>query len=102
MKKILSALVIILLASCAPAFAGCAANEKEVITGSACSLNELNNNNLEKSKPKPPKVLIREPRQERDLRPVRYQSKISNVEACPTVICLNRILLGLPLEGLGK
>lgn len=102
MKKILSALVILLVVSCAPAFAGCAINEKEIITGSACSINELNNNNLEKSKLNPPKVLIREPKKERNLRPIRYQSKISNVEGCPTVICLNRILLGTPLEGLRK
>lgn len=99
MKKIISALVIILMASYTPAFA-CATKESGITTGSACSINELNNN-LEKSKTMPEKMQAPQPKRERNLRPVRYQAKISNQEGCPTIICLNRILLGTPLEGIG-
>lgn len=99
MKKILSALVVILLASYAPAFA-CATNETGITTGSACSINELNNNNLEKVKAKPEKIQPNLLKSQRNLRPVRFQASISNPQGCPELICLNRILLGNPLEGL--
>lgn len=100
MKKILSALVIIFAVSYAPVFA-CATNETGITTGSACSINELNNA-PEKGKIKPQKIQINEPKSQRNLRPVRSQANISNPQGCPAVICLNRILLGNPLEGLGK
>lgn len=102
MKKILSALVVILLASSAPVFA-CATNETGITTGSACSIDELNsNNNLEKVKAKPEKVKPTILKSQRNLRPVRFQASISNPKGCPELICLNRILLGNPLEGFGK
>lgn len=99
MKKILSALVIICVASVTPAFAKCATKETEIITGSACSINELNN---AQPQLKSEKRLVPEPRSQRNLRPVRRTATISNQSTCPSIICLNRILLGNPLEGFNK
>lgn len=98
MKKVLKALLVLCAISCAiPAFAACSQDLKQVTTGSACSISELNNlEKSEKTQENVQKQLIQSPKRERNLRPLRYTSEIrkSDDKDCLFRMCLYKTLLG--------
>lgn len=97
MKKIFAMLVVLFALICAtPALAYSQKTEMctgEMITGSACSISELNN--LEKNKNADEKLGLN-PKGAKDLRPVRFTSEIrkSNSDDCIFGMCLIKTLLG--------
>lgn len=97
MKNVFTTLVIFSVAlftiyAATPVYS-CSKESKEIITGSACTIKELQN--LEKAK-NPVERLNLEPKGERDLRPVRYTQEITNIKLkeCKFGVCLPKSLLG--------
>lgn len=97
MRKIFKTLVILFAVFCTasamPTFAACAKNPKDIVTGSACSIAEINN--LEKAKHSQEKVDSKL-KNERNLRPVRLNKEIPKTvgDDCIFGICLQNTILG--------
>lgn len=97
MKNVFTTLVILLAAfftiyAVIPAYS-CSKKSTGIVTGSACTIKELQN--LEKAK-NPVERFNQEPKGERDLRPVRYTQEITNIKLkeCTFGVCLPKSLLG--------
>lgn len=96
MKKIFKTLVILVAVFCvASAIPSCACAKKagDVVTGSACSIAEINN--LEKAKHSQEKVDVKL-KNERNLRPVRLNPEIPKTmgDDCVLGNCLYKSVIG--------
>ncbi len=92
MKKIIKALLVMgAVFFVVPAYAGCAKNASETVSGAACSIKDLNN--LEKNKNAQVKVMA--PERDRDLRPINLNPEMKNSNRnCLFGMCLEKTLFG--------
>lgn len=79
--------------SIAPALAACSKSNETITTGSACSIQDLNN--LEKNTSVQEK-LTTEPKREKDLRPIRLEGGMQKpqLDKCVLGTCIYKTLLG--------
>lgn len=78
MKKIFSIFMFFLvLGILNPVFSNCSRDEKEIVSGAACSIADLNSHNKNDNSMEKSKVIVVK---ERDLRPVRIPQESFNTE----------------------
>ena len=93
MKEILSIVVIVfVLFGAMPAFSYCAKDEKDVVTGAACSVSELNSPDRSDNFRGDSKIGVIK---ERDLRPLKIHKEFSTTEktGCYWGECLTKQIL---------